>query len=103
MIMLNGLADLCNLISPFFLLTSFKLYRRIHGVICYKLFSIVRFSMEILKTIFHKQIGTVLKKLFEDGVVKREKLFITSKIWYFVHNFQSFYVSYAFSVSLPSA
>ncbi|WZZ81657.1 hypothetical protein YC2023_102229 [Brassica napus] len=27
------------------------------------------------------QIGKVLKKLFEDGVVKREKLFITSKIW----------------------
>ncbi|CAN8268106.1 unnamed protein product [Cochlearia groenlandica] len=27
------------------------------------------------------EIGNVLKKLFEDGVVKREKLFITSKIW----------------------
>jgi diketogulonate reductase-like aldo/keto reductase len=31
------------------------------------------------------EIGKVLKKLFDDGVVKREKLFITSKIWYFVH------------------
>ncbi|CAD5325744.1 unnamed protein product [Arabidopsis thaliana] len=27
------------------------------------------------------EIGKVLKKLFDDGVVKREKLFITSKIW----------------------
>ncbi|GAA0162871.1 reductase [Lithospermum erythrorhizon] len=28
-----------------------------------------------------KEIGTVLKKLFGDGVVKREDLFITSKLW----------------------
>ncbi|XP_022767603.1 NADPH-dependent aldo-keto reductase, chloroplastic-like isoform X1 [Durio zibethinus] len=28
-----------------------------------------------------KEIGGVLKKLFEDGVVKREELFITSKLW----------------------
>ncbi|XP_039008999.1 NADPH-dependent aldo-keto reductase, chloroplastic-like [Hibiscus syriacus] len=28
-----------------------------------------------------KEIGEVLKKLFEDGVVKREELFITSKLW----------------------
>lgn len=28
-----------------------------------------------------KEIGTVLRKLFEDGVVKREELFITSKLW----------------------
>lgn len=28
-----------------------------------------------------KEIGYVLKKLFEDGVVKREDLFITSKLW----------------------
>uniref|UniRef100_A0A2P2J1I5 NADP-dependent oxidoreductase domain-containing protein n=1 Tax=Rhizophora mucronata TaxID=61149 RepID=A0A2P2J1I5_RHIMU len=28
-----------------------------------------------------KEIGEVLKKLFEDGVVKREDLFITSKLW----------------------
>lgn len=27
------------------------------------------------------EIGSVLKKLFEDGVVKREDLFITSKLW----------------------
>ncbi|KDP24554.1 hypothetical protein JCGZ_25118 [Jatropha curcas] len=28
-----------------------------------------------------KEIGAVLNKLFEDGVVKREELFITSKLW----------------------
>lgn len=28
------------------------------------------------------QIGFVLKKLFEDGVVKREDLWITSKLWF---------------------
>ncbi|KAJ4751205.1 NAD(P)-linked oxidoreductase superfamily protein [Rhynchospora pubera] len=28
-----------------------------------------------------KQIGVALKRLFEDGVVKREDLFITSKLW----------------------
>ncbi|KAG5404442.1 hypothetical protein IGI04_010561 [Brassica rapa subsp. trilocularis] len=28
-----------------------------------------------------KEIGSVLKKLFEDNVVKREELFITSKLW----------------------
>ncbi|KAL2533725.1 Aldo-keto reductase family 4 member C9 [Abeliophyllum distichum] len=28
-----------------------------------------------------KEIGSVLKKLFDDGVVKREELFITSKLW----------------------
>ncbi|XP_052175145.1 NADPH-dependent aldo-keto reductase, chloroplastic-like [Diospyros lotus] len=28
-----------------------------------------------------KEIGLVFKKLFEDGVVKREDLFITSKLW----------------------
>lgn len=28
-----------------------------------------------------KEIGLVLKKLFEDGIVKREDLFITSKLW----------------------
>ncbi|KAJ4891863.1 Aldo-keto reductase family 4 member C10 [Raphanus sativus] len=30
-----------------------------------------------------KEIGLVLKKLFDDGVVKREEIFITSKLWYF--------------------
>jgi uncharacterized membrane protein SirB2 len=28
------------------------------------------------------QIGTVLKKLFDEGVVKREDLWITSKLWF---------------------
>jgi len=28
-----------------------------------------------------KEIGVALNKLFDDGVVKREDLFITSKIW----------------------
>lgn len=31
------------------------------------------------------QIGEVLKKLFDDGVVKREELFITSKVWNDMH------------------
>ena len=42
------------------------------------------------KALLELQIGKVLKKLFEDGVVKREKLFITSKIWYFVHSLRIF-------------
>jgi len=33
------------------------------------------------------QIGSALKKLFEDGVVKREELFITSKLWSVLINF----------------
>ncbi|XP_021769587.1 NADPH-dependent aldo-keto reductase, chloroplastic-like isoform X1 [Chenopodium quinoa] len=32
-----------------------------------------------------KEIGVVLKELFEDGIVKREELFITSKLWNFDH------------------
>lgn len=32
-----------------------------------------------------KQIGVVLKELFENGIVKREDLFITSKLWNFDH------------------
>ncbi|XP_074270852.1 NADPH-dependent aldo-keto reductase, chloroplastic-like [Silene latifolia] len=32
-----------------------------------------------------KQIGEVLKQLFEEGVVKREELFITSKLWNYDH------------------
>lgn len=29
-----------------------------------------------------KEIGSVLKKLLEDGVVKREDLWVTSKLWF---------------------
>ncbi|KAL0919650.1 hypothetical protein M5K25_011761 [Dendrobium thyrsiflorum] len=32
-----------------------------------------------------KEIGSALKKLFEDGIVKREDLFITSKLWCSFH------------------
>ena len=32
-----------------------------------------------------KEIGSVLKKLFDDGVVKREDLWITSKLWHADH------------------
>ncbi|XP_074270748.1 NADPH-dependent aldo-keto reductase, chloroplastic-like [Silene latifolia] len=32
-----------------------------------------------------KQIGQVLKQLFDEGVVKREELFITSKLWNYDH------------------
>lgn len=45
---------------------------------------------DINKALLELQIGKVLKKLFEDGVVKRENLFITSKIWYFVHSLRIF-------------
>ena len=30
------------------------------------------------------QIGSILKKLFEEGVVKREDLWITSKLWFYM-------------------
>ena len=37
---------------------------------------------EVNDLIFGLQIGFVLKKLFEEGVVKREDLWITSKLWF---------------------
>ncbi|RVW87410.1 NADPH-dependent aldo-keto reductase, chloroplastic [Vitis vinifera] len=30
-----------------------------------------------------EEIGFALKKIFEDGIVKREDLWITSKLWFF--------------------
>ncbi|RYR62202.1 hypothetical protein Ahy_A04g019604 isoform B [Arachis hypogaea] len=30
-----------------------------------------------------KEIGSTLKKLFEEGIVKREDLWITSKLWFY--------------------
>lgn len=35
-----------------------------------------------IDSIFDMQIGSALKKLFEEGVVKREDLWITSKLWF---------------------
>ncbi|XBJ25895.1 hypothetical protein VPH35_003439 [Triticum aestivum] len=32
-----------------------------------------------------KQVGLALKKLFEDGVIEREDLFVTSKLWFGDH------------------
>lgn len=45
-------------------------YRSIDGAACYG---------------NEKEIGRVYKKLFEEGVVKREELFITSKVWNDMH------------------
>lgn len=45
-------------------------YRSIDGAACYG---------------NEKEIGKVYKKLFEEGVVKREELFITSKVWNDMH------------------
>lgn len=39
------------------------------------------------------QIGSALKKLFDDGVVKREDLWITSKLWCVSNFFFLFFVS----------
>lgn len=39
------------------------------------------------------QIGSALKKLFDDGVVKREDLWITSKLWCVSNFFLLFFVS----------
>jgi diketogulonate reductase-like aldo/keto reductase len=39
------------------------------------------YNFQILK-ISSVQVGFALKKLFEEGIVERENLFITSKLWY---------------------
>ncbi|KAF2577740.1 hypothetical protein F2Q68_00001563 [Brassica cretica] len=44
-------------------------------------FYLVAPPRNILKLPFPMQIGAALKKLFEEDVVKREELFITSKLW----------------------
>lgn len=40
------------------------------------------FMCEGNDSFFPSQIGSVLKKLFEEGIVKREDLWITSKLWF---------------------
>ena len=36
----------------------------------------------VLISLLKLQVGQALKKLFEDGVLKREDMFITSKLWW---------------------
>lgn len=46
------------------------------------------------------KIGEALKKLFEDGVVERKDLWITSKLWFAIFPFHLTPVSYTF-VNFP--
>lgn len=58
------------------------LYSQFLDSCCFPLFCFAVFRIKVLKTASLSQIGAVLNKLFEDNVVKREELFITSKLWY---------------------
>lgn len=44
--------------------------------------SISHVMREGIDSFFLLQIGSLLKNLFEEGVVKREDLWITSKLWF---------------------
>ncbi|CAI0427296.1 unnamed protein product [Linum tenue] len=47
---------------------------------------ILSIALHCIVAIFLSRIGEVFKKLFEEGVVKREELFITSKLWCNAHD-----------------
>ncbi|KAJ9180663.1 hypothetical protein P3X46_008877 [Hevea brasiliensis] len=46
-----------------------------------------------------KEIGFALKKVVEDGLVKREDLWITSKLWYLFYQFLGNFLNFALTWS----